>query len=414
MRHWPVGLCKGIFVLMLVLSFGGAALAVDLVSESIETGVNDSKQFYVRWETLGPGMGRVEWGPDTTSTEITPERVALTGEHVHVLPGIEPEKTYVFRLHVSDWSGNAYVTDWHMFVAPPLEPPAPKVRGAAEEVMVTWGPSFGAVAYQVVRRDSEGNVTAVRVETLHYLDTGLRDGTIYEYTVAAIDASGNVSAPSEPVAVKVSSAIVDDSFEGELDTDVWREYGSNRTATVRTADGALWVEGLGRTGWDNNDRGVMLRVPIDLTHAVTTVEVTYREAKWTGQVPGFWGRPDHAGNLYDEPGFFFGLAPQEVIAAIGAESHTIFTPDASGFFRPGIRLQGPVPQAPYTLKWVIAHQEGLNFRVDVYVDDTHLGTTDMYIGDLDPTSLWFYMFVINYEDVGPAAFDRIRITQTFI
>lgn len=414
MSRLHVRLCKGILILVLLYGFGSVALGMELVSGSIETGVDDSKQFFVRWVTSGPAMGRVEWGHNTESTEMTAERVALTGDHVHVLVGVLPEGTYVFRLHVYDWSGNGYVTEWNTFVAPSLEPPVLKVRGGVEQAMLTWEPSFGAAAYEVVRRASDGNVTTVRVEAVHYLDDDLSDGTTYEYTVAAIDAVGNVSAPSEPIALAGSSAIIDDAFDGELNTNVWRVYGSNRAAQVRAADGALWVEGLGRNGWDNNDRGVMLRTPIDLTHAVTTVELTYREARWTGQVPGFWGRSDHDGNLYDVPGFFVGLAPQEVLAAIGAETNTIFTPEASGFFIPGIRLQGPVPQAPYTLKWVITHVEGERFQVDVYVDGEHLGTTGMVIGDLDPTELWLYLFVINYQDAGPAAFDRIRISQTFI
>src|SRR5699024_8441500 len=132
-------------------------------------------------------------------------------------------------------SGNAYETEWATFTTPPLQTPTPSVRGADESALVTWGPIFGAVAYEVESHAADGHIAGSRVEGLRYLDTGLTNGATYEYTVAAVDQAGNVSEPSQLVSVTVTPAVVDDTFDDGLDTDLWRIHGSNASAQVSVA-----------------------------------------------------------------------------------------------------------------------------------------------------------------------------------
>ncbi len=80
-------------------------------------------------------------------------------------------------------------------------------------VALTWqvaADNLGVVAYDV---DRDG--TTQRVHTTHgsYGDVGLDPGTEYTYTVAAVDAAGNVSAPSAAVTV---STPVDPVYETNL------------------------------------------------------------------------------------------------------------------------------------------------------------------------------------------------------
>jgi len=80
-------------------------------------------------------------------------------------------------------------------VAPPAEPPGVLARlKSPNEVVVTWeaaADDVGTAAY-VVHRDG----TLVGQTSLnHFLDTGLAEARSYQYSVAAVDAAGNVSAP---------------------------------------------------------------------------------------------------------------------------------------------------------------------------------------------------------------------------
>lgn len=54
--------------------------------------------------------------------------------------------------------------------------------------------SVGVVAYRVYRSDAASFVASVTSTT--YADTGLAPATQYDYTVRAVDAAGNESAPS--------------------------------------------------------------------------------------------------------------------------------------------------------------------------------------------------------------------------
>jgi len=89
---------------------------------------------------------------------------------------------------------------------PPTAPAKLYATGATSaSIILAWNASsdnVGVVAYRVYRQGALiGSVNA-----LTFADTGLTAGTSYSYTVTAVDAAGNVSAPSNTLTVSTLSA----------------------------------------------------------------------------------------------------------------------------------------------------------------------------------------------------------------
>jgi hypothetical protein len=80
-------------------------------------------------------------------------------------------------------------------VTPPAEPPGVLARlKSAVDVAVTWetaADDIGAAGYVVHRDGSPVGQTSLT----HFIDTGLAEARTYQYSVAAFDAAGHVSAP---------------------------------------------------------------------------------------------------------------------------------------------------------------------------------------------------------------------------
>ncbi len=87
--------------------------------------------------------------------------------------------------------------------APPSVPAAPSGLTATAgdaQVALAWAPSAGATGYSIGRATSATGPFAalLQVSTTSYTDTGLANGTVYYYVVAAANAAG-VGADSSPV-----------------------------------------------------------------------------------------------------------------------------------------------------------------------------------------------------------------------
>ncbi len=100
-----------------------------------------------------------------------------------------------------------------------VDPPEPdttapsvpeQVSGTAEHTSISlrWQPAtddVGVTGYTLTRTGA-GETIARETAATSFTDVGLAPNTEYTYTVAAYDAAGNVSAPSEPVAVTTGEA----------------------------------------------------------------------------------------------------------------------------------------------------------------------------------------------------------------
>lgn len=93
----------------------------------------------------------------------------------------------------------AYATTGALDTTPPSAPTGFKAEATGpNDVTLSWGAStddIGIVGYEINRN---GVASRIYVAAGPYGDAGLQDGTSYTYTLAAVDAAGNVSAPSEP------------------------------------------------------------------------------------------------------------------------------------------------------------------------------------------------------------------------
>ncbi|HZT53485.1 MAG TPA: fibronectin type III domain-containing protein, partial [Gaiellaceae bacterium] len=119
------------------------------------------------------------------------------------VPGVR----YTYRVAARDLAGNTtsatVTTAGTADTTPPSTPSNPAVSASGwTTASLAWGASTDNVRllyYQVFRDGSP--VAQVPAGTTSYVDTELSPGTTYTYRVAAVDASGNASAPSSPVTV---------------------------------------------------------------------------------------------------------------------------------------------------------------------------------------------------------------------
>ena len=81
-----------------MLLFGAAhAQKPELVGEAALE-LSEQVQYEIRWQTLLPSVGRVEYGLDDTYGQVTAAAPALEGEHVHLLTNLTAGETYHYRL----------------------------------------------------------------------------------------------------------------------------------------------------------------------------------------------------------------------------------------------------------------------------------------------------------------------------
>ena len=116
--------------------------------------------------------------------------------------------TYSYAVDACDASGNcsaqsAASTTVTADNAAPTTPAAPTITNlAANSLTVNWvnpGDNVAVTAYRVFRNGVQ--IATTNAATFSFNDSGLVSATLYSYSVAACDASGNCSAPSASVNV---------------------------------------------------------------------------------------------------------------------------------------------------------------------------------------------------------------------
>ena len=90
----------------------------------------------------------------------------------------------------------------------PLPPAELSALGSVGEVRLVWpaSPDADVAGYVIERADPDADfhrVNAEPVAGLEFTDRGLASGFTFRYRVAAIDKSGNLGPPCEPVATRV-------------------------------------------------------------------------------------------------------------------------------------------------------------------------------------------------------------------
>ena len=173
----------------------------------------------LRAEAPAPSEVRLTWhaaaGP-VTSYDVLRDGVVVGSVTALAFDdtSVSPAGTYGYAVRAVDANGTTGPVSDAVTVTTPAEPDhnppsAPSGLQASvtqpDEVDLSWvaaSDDNGVVGYQV----SRDGVVVGTSETTQFHDTGLREQSSYSYTVAALDAAGNVGPPSDPTTVTTAAA----------------------------------------------------------------------------------------------------------------------------------------------------------------------------------------------------------------
>jgi len=165
----------------------------------------------ISWRTNRPASSTVEYGATAQygTTEFRPDRVR---NHSVMLTGLAEATTYHFRVRSAAATGPEAVSDDMSFTTaqvgdlmPPATPHGLAVLSRVGGITLGWEANTEQDLYQyVVSRRAEGAAEYAEIarppaHQTSCIDDAAIPGLLYEYTVAAVDGSGNRSAPSAPV-----------------------------------------------------------------------------------------------------------------------------------------------------------------------------------------------------------------------
>ena len=157
------------------------------------------------------------------------------------MSGLAPGTTYSFSVVAFDGAGNrasaspavtVTTTTTPVDTSPPTTPGVPTASAVTSTgVSLAWAAStdnVGVTRYRVYR----GTTLLATVPTTTYAVTGLSPSTGYQFSVVAVDAAGNTSAASAPVAVTTAPAPTGSSCQITYVTNDWNT-GFSANVTVR-------------------------------------------------------------------------------------------------------------------------------------------------------------------------------------
>lgn len=272
-------------ILFALLSAAVPAFGAELVGD-VKFGVNEKQEGYLEWRMSLPSLSRVTYRLDGEVVHTTDPYAALTGQHYHVLPHIEPGRTYTYEIEISFWSDDEVIIIEGSFDVPAAQAPANvwAIR-PDHDVWVFWDKSFGAARYAVFRSTApNGDFEEIAVvDDTFYVDAGLVPDTTYYYAVQAISASGTRSDLSEPadgsnnllqegrgVAFPDLSGNGNHGFIG----------GTPRWISIETADGSV-ERGVMFDNATNQYIRTLTTGHLDgATHVVMELDVYYDDTTW--------------------------------------------------------------------------------------------------------------------------------------
>ena len=176
-----------------------------------------------------PTTIRLQWDPASDDVGVLGYRIyrggveiAIAGTTEYTDQGLTPATAYSYTVaafdgaaHLSPHSAPAEATTLSAGVvdseAPGVPPDLQAVPASPSAITLTWTAAtddVGVLGYRVYR----GGVQVATVAGTQFTDTGLAPSTEYTYTVAAYDAAGNLSVPSNPATATTLAA-------GQADTD---------------------------------------------------------------------------------------------------------------------------------------------------------------------------------------------------
>lgn len=201
--------------------------------------------------------------------------------------------------------------------------------------------------------------------------------------------------------------IIDTDFSTRFHTDTGlgaedlvQAWGTSTQAWIDVdyAAGQLRLGGFQSGSWDNNQLGLVLSQPIDLTGRTTIIEIDYANVTVREMNPAFAGAIYHGEDIYGYNGFRLTVSPTNVLSAILSGGDGSFS---------GLNANISYPAK---LRWTLTHVSGKNFNVTVHINDNQVYQGSLNVGSLDPSKLYFYLYA-STDSGGEAAINAFRVVQ---
>jgi len=200
---------------------------------------------------VGSTVVNLSWSASTDNVGVTGYivrrdgvQVATPTSTIYSDTGLSASTAYSYTVAARDAAGNAS-PDSSSQSATTGAPPAPDAippslptnlvaTPGINAIGLTWSASTDNVAVTgyIVRRNGTAVVTSA-VTT--YGDTGLASGTSYSYTVSAVDAAGNASAQTAPVAATTAAAPPPDTIPPSVPANLVATPGTNAISLTWSA-----------------------------------------------------------------------------------------------------------------------------------------------------------------------------------
>lgn len=171
-----------------------------LRAESVSEGVR------LTWDA-GPARPGQRWAVTRSSTEGDERLEAAQAEVIDRTARLGAEYRYVVqaRLGSAESEPSGVVSHTHVDNSPPAVPGGLSASATANGVELTWARSTDSdvSSYRVYRKAGDGmwQVLADAVSLPAYSDRTAEAGKLYQYSVSAVDQTGNESRRSDPVEV---------------------------------------------------------------------------------------------------------------------------------------------------------------------------------------------------------------------
>lgn len=217
---WDIANTANAFYNVVDVEISGGEAPVDVTAPSAPAGLAAS--------AVAQTAVSLGWSPSSDDVGVAGYRVYRDGGQVGSTTstsftdtGLTAETAYRYTVRAFDAAGNLSTASVELAVtttAPPIDdtqaPTAPtgvhSMGTTATSVDLMWGASSddtGVVAYRVERATGAGAFGQVaQVTGTSLMDAGLTAETGYRYRVVAVDAAGNVSAPSAVFSVTTAEA----------------------------------------------------------------------------------------------------------------------------------------------------------------------------------------------------------------
>ncbi|MGV8847907.1 MAG: Ig-like domain-containing protein [Propionibacteriaceae bacterium] len=169
----------------------------------------------VSWTTNEPATSQIDYGTTVSYGSSTALNTSLDTAHTQVIAGLAANTTYHYRVRSTDAAGNSAASGDLTFATPAgpdTEPPAAPTNltaanGVGNEALLNWTAAtdnVGVVSYTVRRN----GVTLGTSTTNGYVDSTAAANSTYAYSVAAVDAAGNVSPVSNTATLTTPPTVV--------------------------------------------------------------------------------------------------------------------------------------------------------------------------------------------------------------